>query len=385
MPPKILIVDDEPDLEVLIRQRFRRQAREGNYDFTFARNGEEALRVIAGGPGIELVLSDINMPVMDGLTLLSHLRDLRPRLGAVIVSAYGDMRNIRTAMNLGALDFLTKPIDFQDFEVTVDKTLRQVNELRQADADRDHLVAVERDLKTAGEIQQSFLPLSLEPSGACDLHALMLPARAVGGDFYDYFWLDAERLGLVIGDVSGKGVPAALFMAVTRTLLRATARTESDPGACLGRVSRQLLQDSTSSLFVSLSYGILDTSSGWLRYTVGGHPWPYLLRAGGEVQPLEGRGILVGVMKDAVYETWEQRLSPGDFLFLYTDGVTEARNATGEFFSSDRLESALRRADRSSPETLVREVIDEVKRFAGQVPQSDDITALAVHYRGAAL
>src|SRR5262249_41585507 len=177
MPPKILIVDDEPDLEVLIRQRFRRQMREGVYDFTFARNGEEALAVVRAG-GIDLVLSDINMPVMDGLTLLAHLRGLRPRLGAVIVSAYGDMRNIRSAMHLGAAAFPTKPIAFQDFEVTVAKTLRQVGELRQADADRDALVAVERDLQTAAEIQRSFLPGPLPEAARAGLglHAQMLPA-----------------------------------------------------------------------------------------------------------------------------------------------------------------------------------------------------------------
>src|SRR5262249_26048957 len=147
------------------------------------------------------------------------------------------------------------------------------------------------------------------------LAATMLPAHAVGGDFYDYFWLDAGRLGLVIGDVSGKGVLAALYMAMTRTLLRATARGSSDPGEGLAGVNRQLLHDSSSSLFVSLFYGVLDTDSGVLRYEVGGHPWPYLLRGGG-VQALEGRGLLVGVMKDAVFETWQQRLRPDDFLLL---------------------------------------------------------------------
>src|SRR5262249_36097337 len=163
---------------------------------------------------------------------------------------------------------------------------------------------------------------------ACDLHATMLPAQTVGGDFYDYFWLDAGRLGLVIGDVSGKGVPAALFMAMTRTLLRATALTGIDPGECLVRVNRQLLHDSSSSLFVSIFYGILDTGSGVLRYAVGGHPWPYLLRDG-EAQALEGRGFLVGVLKEAAFETWQQHLRPDDFLILYSDGVTEARNASG--------------------------------------------------------
>src|SRR5207249_1019828 len=118
-------------------------------------------------------------------------------------------------------DFLTKPIDFQDFELTVEKTLGQVRELRQADVDHARLVAVERDLQTAAEIQRSFLPPAHVPSlpASVSLHATMLPARTVGGDFYDYFLLEDGRLGLVVGDVSGKGVPAALFMAVTRTLL----------------------------------------------------------------------------------------------------------------------------------------------------------------------
>jgi YesN/AraC family two-component response regulator len=162
--PNILIVDDEPDLELLIRQRFRRQIREGVYHFTFAGHGREALERVERG-GIDLVLSDINMPIMDGLTLLARLRPLRPRLGSVIVSAYGDMRNIRAAMNLGAFDFLTKPIDFQDFELTVAKTLRQVEELRRADSDREHLLAVERDLQTAAEIQHSFPAAAL--AGLC--------------------------------------------------------------------------------------------------------------------------------------------------------------------------------------------------------------------------
>jgi len=379
MPPKILIVDDEPDLELLIRQRFRRQVREGVYDFVFARNGVEALELVGQG-GIDLVLSDIYMPVMDGLTLLGHLRGQRPRLGTVIVSAYGDMRNIRTAMNLGAADFLTKPIDFHDFEVTVTKTLRQLEELRQAEAARDRLVAVERDLQTAAEIQRSFLPA---PLAACAsgfaLHAAMLPARAVGGDFYDYFLLDSGRLALVIGDVSGKGVPAALFMAVTRTLLRATAGQAADPGDCLARVNRQLLNDSSAALFVSVFYGILDTGTGELRYSLGGHPWPYLVRAGGGLAALEARGLLVGVFKEAAYETSQTWLSPGDALFLYTDGVTEAQNAAGGFFGSEGLEAALR-AGGSAPEGLVQGAINGVQQFAAGAAQSDDLTALAVRY-----
>jgi sigma-B regulation protein RsbU (phosphoserine phosphatase) len=389
MVPKILIVDDEPDLELLIRQRFRRQIREGAYLFTFARNGQEALDLIGGNGDIALVLSDINMPVMDGLTLLGRLRALRPRLGTVIVSAYGDMRNIRAAMNLGAFDFLTKPIDFQDFEVTIGKTLRQIDELRRADADRERLLAVQRDLQTAAEIQRSFLPppLPASPGDPFTLYAAMLPARTVGGDFYDYFPLPKERFGLVVGDVSGKGVSAALFMAVCRTLTRTIALTDCSPGACLNAVNRQLLLqgENTASMFVTLFYIVLDVRSGELLYANGGHLPAYVLRGSGRLETLPGRGRLVGALEDAVWETHRARLHPGETLLLYTDGITEARGKDDTFFSVRGLEAALNRCDRSTPERLVRGVLEEVERFTAGAIQSDDLTAVTLRYGGTAL
>ncbi len=239
MPSKILIVDDEADVELLIRQRFRREIREGVFDFLFARHGEEALAFVQADPAIEMVLTDINMPVMDGLTLLTRLHERPNPPIAVIVSAYGDMPNIRTAMNRGAFDFLTKPIDFHDFEVTVQKTLMQAQRQRAALADHDRLVALERDLAIAAEIQRSFLPHSDGEAAERDafvVHASMIPAYAVGGDFYDYFRLDDKRLGVVIGDVSGKSVPAALLMAMTRALLRASACAATNP-ACAWKKS----------------------------------------------------------------------------------------------------------------------------------------------------
>jgi sigma-B regulation protein RsbU (phosphoserine phosphatase) len=386
MPAKILIVDDEPDLELLIRQRFRRQIREQIYDFLFARNGAEALAAVEADPAIELVLSDINMPVMDGLTLLANLRRLRPLLGTVIVSAYGDIPNIRAAMNLGALDFLTKPIDFHDFEVTVAKTLQQVEALRQARREHEQLVAVERDLATAAEIQRSFLP-GPGPAFAgrreFAIRAAMRPARAVGGDFYDYFLLDERRLGVVIGDVAGKGVPAALYMAVTRTLLRANAFRGLEPAECLAAVNEQLLRDSSAlMLFVTLFYGILDASNGEVAYCCGGHHLPYLLPAMGGVLPVDGKGLLVGALREATYRTRWLTLAAGDTLFLYTDGLPEARNQAGKVFSRPALEDALARADRTDPERLIDAVFDDVERFSAGVPPSDDRTAVALRFLG---
>ena len=129
LPVRLLVVDDEEDLELLIRQKFRRRIRKGEFDFVFARNGQEALDKLTENPDIHLVLSDINMPVMDGLALLSKLEDAKPDVQAVIVSAYGDMENIRTAMNRGAFDFVTKPINFDDLEITIEKTLNHISAL----------------------------------------------------------------------------------------------------------------------------------------------------------------------------------------------------------------------------------------------------------------
>src|SRR5258707_3054996 len=155
MPVKMMVVDDEPDLESLIRQRFRKQIRENEYEFVFAQNGLEALQRLDEHPETSMILSDINMPEMDGLTLLQKLSELNnPALKAVIVSAYGDMENIRTAMNRGAFDFVTKPIDFADLEVTINKTLQHLEIVKQSLAEHEQLIAVQRDLSIATRIQQ---------------------------------------------------------------------------------------------------------------------------------------------------------------------------------------------------------------------------------------
>lgn len=383
MPTKILIVDDEADVELLIRQRFRREIRTGEYDFRFARNGEEALSAVQADNGIEVVLTDINMPIMDGLTFLSHLRERPDSPAAVVVSAYGDMPNIRAAMNRGAFDFLTKPIDFHDFEVTVQKTLEQVRRLRGAAADRDRLTALERDLAIAADIQRSFLPAASDAEDpAFELHAAMIPARAIGGDFYDHFRLNNGRLGVVIGDVSGKGVSAALLMAVTRTLLRACALRGVAPGPCLEEVNRLLLRDTSADRFVTLFYAILDSAEGTLHYANAGHNPPLLLRKGGAVEELARGGLIAGAVPDAAYETMQDRLQPGDQLFLYTDGISEAMNPRREQFSSDRLQRLLRECDGTPPAALIDRVLDAVRTFTAGAAQSDDCTALAVRFHG---
>lgn len=386
MPVKILVVDDEPDLELLIRQKFRRQIRAGDFAFAFAHNGVEALRTLEAEPDIEMVLTDINMPEMDGLTLLVKLGELNLLVKSVIVSAYGDMANIRTAMNRGAADFLTKPIDFADLEITVSKTLQQLVELRQSVREHDQLLALRHELDIAAGIQQSILPQRFPPfpeRGDFDIYAAMLPAKEVGGDFYDFFLIDRDRLAVVIADVSGKGVPAALFMAVSRTLIKSTAMEGVGPETCVQRVNAQLCLDNRSEMFVTVFYGVLDTRTGVLEYCNAGHNAPYLLGADGAAAALERTGDMVlGAIDTARYHAKRVTMQRGDRLLLYTDGVTEAMDVGFALFSDERLLAHLQQAHGSGPERLVRELLEEVKQFSGAAPQSDDITVMALAYLG---
>ncbi len=386
-PHQILVVDDEPDLELLVRQRFRRQIRDKEFEFLFSHNGEEALQTLASHPTIELVLSDINMPVMDGLTLLGKLGDAGKSLRAVVVSAYGDMSNIRTAMNRGAIDFLIKPIDFEDLEITIRKTLEHVAQLKQSFQTQERLMAIQQELGVAARIQQSILPRTFPPFPArkdFELHAAMVPAKEVGGDLFDFFLLDADHLGFVLGDVSGKGVPAALFMAVSRTLLRAIALQRLPPGPCLDYLNATLSYQNSSYMFVTMFYGILDTRSGEVQYAVGGHNPPYIFAPDGTVREVstEKGGPVVGLMEDVKYETITCKLAPGEGILLFTDGVTEAINRAEEFFSEERLEQFLAGHSTHAAEQLVSKLHALVEVFAAGMPQADDITVLALRYLG---
>ena len=385
MPSRILVVDDEPDLEHLITQKFRKQIHENVFEFSFARNGIEAIERIRQDASIDLILTDINMPEMDGLTLLTKIKEMEnPLLRSVIVSAYGDIHNIRTAMNRGAFDFVIKPIDLSDLEITIDKSLKDLQILREAIRSQDQLTAIRQELDIAMKIQTSILQKTFPAFPGLkgfDIYAQMIPAKEVGGDLYDFFLIDKNRVGCIVGDVSGKGIPAAMFMAVSKTLLKATALKGIPTDTCMETVNNVLVEESLSGMFVTVFYGIFDTRNGAFEYCSGGHNPPYLISKSGEVKQLENKGGLVlGGIKDVEYESNMVVLQPGDSLFLYTDGVTEAMDATGTMFEEKRLEDCLKRIHGSSVKEIVQNVIQEVQAFSRGVNQYDDITCLAIRY-----
>ncbi|MBU0972818.1 MAG: SpoIIE family protein phosphatase [Proteobacteria bacterium] len=382
MTRKILVVDDEPDLEVLILQKFRRKIRNNDFEFFFARNGLEALEQLRDNEDIDMILTDINMPQMDGLTLLEELLRLPCLTKAVVVSAYGDMNNIRTAMNRGAFDFITKPIDFRDLELTIDKTLSEMLVLQKGHQARNTLSALQQEMELAGRLQQSILPRSYPECREVSVYAKMVPAKDIGGDFYDFFFIDDDHLGFIIADVSGKGVTAAMFMGVSRTLLRFTALQGTAVDKVLSHVNNLLCVDNELCMFVTVIYAVLNVKTGELRYANGGHTPPVKIAPDSSLMMLpQTKGIALGVMEGIEFEEGTVYLAPGDLLYLFTDGMPDAENEAHEFYDEKRLMEFLGSLDQVAPASVVNGAYKAVTDFVGKGPQFDDMTQLAIQYQ----
>ena len=381
-PFTILVVDDESDLEILVTQRLRSYIRKGDYQFLFACNGVEALEMLRDEDGdkIDMVLSDINMPQMDGLTLLSQLPEVDPDLRAVIVSAYDDMRNIRTAMNRGAFDFVTKPINFEDLHLTINRTQKHLSEWRSALASRDQLVSIKRELKIAGETQKSILPASFPVTDKYSVHANMVPAREVGGDLYDVSLLPDGRVFVNVADVTGKGISAALMMMAVRMAFKGFIDASGDLGIALAAINELILKELPPEMFVTLVALVYDPHNGECLYASAGHHAPLLLRSDGSAQemPLSG-GVALGLLPGFSYENQTFTLNPGEALLLYSDGVTEAMTEEREEFGIERLTSLFNDRAPTNAEEAISRIFKTVNAFVGDAVQSDDITCLCLH------
>lgn len=388
MATKILSVDDELDLELLLTQYFRRKIRKGEYEFYFAHNGIEALQKMLEHPDIDIVLSDINMPEMDGLTLLKKLNDRHnPALKVIMVSAYGEMSNIRTAMNNGAFDFAMKPIDLDDLQVTIDKAISEITFIKQTQKEHGQLVDIKSDLALAAEIQLAILPQDFPPfddlKDTVDVYASMKPAKDVGGDFYDITRIDEDHIGLTMADVSGKGVPAAMFMAVSHTLLRLAGKKKLKPEEVIIESNNVLAAESFDNMFVTLFYAIMNVRTGEVQYVNAGHNPPYILHKDGTLETLPtSKNICLGVLEDYTYTSDSLTLQKGDSLVTFTDGVTEACSTSNELYGESRLEALLPTLAGQSARSILDNVINAVHAHAEGAEQSDDITMLVAKRLG---
>ncbi len=377
---KILFVDDEPDLKPLILSRMRRDIRAGRYEFIFAEDGIEAVDILSSDKDIDIIVTDINMPRMDGLTLLNEISDINPDTVTIVVSAYGDMPNIRTAMNRGAFDFVTKPINFQDFRLTISRTLSHLEEWRGTQSTKERLLEMKKEQDVASRVQKSILPTAFPDSREFQIGARMEPAPDVGGDFYDVIRLEDEKVGILMADVSGKGLDATLSMMSARTMLKGAAISYDDPSDVLTEVNSLICRENDDELVATIFYAVYDPSYGSLTFANGGHEIPFLIHRDGVLERLPAtNGMALGISSTESFEENTILLATGDTVIFYSNGVTEAADTAGETFGQDRLENLFKVKIPYGAEEAVEMVFAGIDDFVREALQTDDITCLTLY------
>ncbi|MBT3879837.1 MAG: SpoIIE family protein phosphatase [Candidatus Scalindua sp.] len=271
----------------------------------------------------------------------------------------------------------------ESFLYMEDSLKKYIKELTETTAVKEK---AESELTIARQIQMEILPKIFPPfphRHELNIFATIEPAREVGGDFYDFFFMDDDIFCFVIGDVSGKGVPAALFMAVTKTLIKAASTKGLTPDEIMNRVNDDLSQNNDSAMFVTIFFGTLDLKTGEMLYVNCGHNLPLFIRQGKKAKYMRrSQGVIVGAMENVEFKLEKMFIKPGDTVFMYTDGVTEAMNETNDFFSDERLLEDMNTMLDETIEEKVHGLMEKIKIFSNEAPQSDDITMLALQYKG---
>ena len=378
--PTILVVDDTPANLSLLANLLKEQ-----YRVKIANNGNKALDLAFATPP-DLILLDIMMPEIDGYEVCRRLQahPATARVPVIFLTAKNETEDEELGFSVGAVDFIHKPISPPIVAARVNThlqikkwhdCLQEKNEQLHAASER-----VQEELDLARNMQQAILPQQFPDDGYCSVHAAMFPARELGGDFYDCFRLMDGRYGVLIADVSGKGVGAAFFMAVSRTVLMDLAITGSAPSEVFAKANDMLCDRNPMELFVTVGYAIYNPADGQLVYASAGHHPPLLRRASGLVESLQcPMDIALGIMPGMDYADNHANLAPGDTLLLYTDGVTEAFAANGEAYGDARLHAWF---ENIQPDGAASPVVDglvsHVAAFVNGAEASDDLTCLVL-------
>lgn len=384
--PRILIVDDEPlNLDYL-----EQELEELNYDTISAVNGQAALeKIISESP--DLVLLDIMMPIMDGYAVLEKVK-ANPairEIPIIIISAHNDLPSIVKGIQLGAEDYLPKPFEPTLLQARLQSSLekKQLRDLQGA-----YLKSLERELIIGREIQREFLPAALPQVEGWEIASYFKAAREVAGDFYDAFMLPDGNLAFVVADVCGKGVGAALFMTLFRSLIRAASTSDQFSrehdirtfsaaqrlGHAISLTNNYVAEThEEADMFATLFYGILDPTNGQLAYINAGNEPPLVLGKNGTITQLHPTGPVVGAIPRANFSVKEFSLGKEDVFLAFTDGVPDSKNMNDEFFGKDRLLSILEK-NKAGATDLLENIGAQLQEFRGTSEQFDDITLLAL-------
>ncbi|MDR1560846.1 MAG: SpoIIE family protein phosphatase, partial [Holosporaceae bacterium] len=371
MPPlaNILVLDDEEDTQDLFSQKFRQQIADGIYEFSFTTLPQKALELLQS-KSFDIFISDINVAGMDGINFISKLREEYPLMRSVVISAYGDINTLRAVMRGGAHDFVIKPIDFKDLASTIQKTAVVVSKLKQAEATSKKLSAISDELDVSAKLQKSILPPNMVKKECIEVWADSVPAAEVGGDFYDYFWLSDSKFGVVMADVSGKNVSAAMFALIAKTLIKSFSKIYTSPAECFKNVNVMLCGENVATMFVTAMYGIVDMEKNEITYTNAGHLPIAVIRPDAKPEFLNcDPGMALGIFEEVKFSDNIHHFSPGETILLYTDGVTEASNRDGEEYANERFLEVLEKNSKTSPNLLTQALIQSIKQFTDGAPQ----------------
>ncbi|HET7874873.1 MAG TPA: SpoIIE family protein phosphatase [Methylomirabilota bacterium] len=375
--PRILVVDDDADISTIISVTLRR----AGYEVVTAADGMEAIEAIRRQPP-DLVLLDVMMPRVDGFETLRRIREHGPsaQVPVIMLTAKAQLADKMKGFERGADDYVAKPFEPVEVLARVQILLKRTAQARLTAplmgvlgdwASADGLAQLGRDLETAREIQSRLLPALPAAVAGLQVGAALRAAAVVGGDFYDVVPM-GPRVGVAVGDVAGKGIPAALVMVMVRTLLREIARSLVEPAEVLGWLNGSLCRDIPPNMFVTLAYAVLDPARpGRVALASGGHPGPVLIRGGAALRAVEVGGTVLGAFEEAVFDQTVVDLDPGDSLVLYTDGVVEVPEEGRRRPGLEKLLRLLTRESGRPAAGLAQAVVEDAVRRSGSRIQDD--------------
>jgi sigma-B regulation protein RsbU (phosphoserine phosphatase) len=368
--PRVLVIDDDPEIHRLLLARLEARG----YEVSFASSGEEGL-ITLREVNPDLIFLDVAMSGMTGIDVLDSIRSQHLDVAVILTTAYSSEQVAIAALRHGADDYLRKPFDRGEFQAALDRTLARLTMSRQIKALRTELEKKQeqlaREIARAAAVQSDLLPTEHPPLSGFDIGARCIPARAVGGDFYDWQQLPTGMLSITVGDVMGKGMSAALLMATVRAVIRAMV-SQHGPAAAVQHTASSLDGDlARSGSFVTLFHAQLDLMTAELRYVDAGHGQVFLRRANGRIESLLPWGLPVGVVTNERYGEGSITVEPGDLLVIYSDGLTEARP---DLFR-DQATLAAQIVDGESASATAQRLV-ELATSAGPLP--DDLTVVVV-------
>ena len=406
MPETILVVDDDLDILELLKMSLEPEG----YDVQTVSDGESAVQSACIDPP-DLILLDVMMPHKNGLQVIKELKNIdeTKSIPVILITARGQMDDKVRGLETGADDYITKPFDLREVTARVEAVLgrtrpiKYINPLKRAMGEgfsEEGLEQLAGHLQAAAAIQKKLLPEQAPSLDGFDIATLLQSSTSVSGDFYDFIPLSETQIGIVLGDVKGNGIPAALLMVMIRTALRLLCYEDDVPASILKRINDLVVSDTEADLFATMIYGILDTTTATFTYSNGGHCYPFHCNNSGGIDVLKTGGMLIGAFEEATFTTGTCALAPGDILVFYTDGITETQESTrttsdvstnsgqedvsediipiNTFYGADRLATFLSENAALSAPTLCEAVLNDLVLFTGSTQTHDDRALIVI-------